>query len=165
MGSFFNWLDDRTGLVTGVKKVADYQVPAHRCPCRFLPISMIFCFVLQGITGMFLWAFYSPSSQTAWESVFNIQFQVPYGWLVRGIHHYSAQVLVALLFLYVLSLIVHGAYRRPREFVYWSAVVMFLLALCSCLTGDLLMWSLSGYFATITRVSFQQLLPGIGLPL
>lgn len=165
MESLLNWLDERTGLVTGFGKAANWRVPASFCFCRLLPAAIIFAFVLQGLTGVFLWAFYAPSAQTAWESVYYIQYQVPYGWLVRGIHHYSAQVLVGMLFVYVLLLILHGAYRRPREFVYWSAAVMFLLSLCSCLTGDLLMWSLSGYFATITRVSFLQLLPCVGLPL
>lgn len=165
MNPFLKWLDERTGFVTGWKKIASWQVPASGCLCRWLPVAIIFAFVIQGITGVFLWAFYSPSAQTAWESVWHIQFQVPFGWLVRGIHHYSAQVLVGMLGLYVVALAVHGAYRRPREFVYWTALTMLLFALGSCLTGDLLMWSLSGYFATITRVSFLQLLPWVGLPL
>ena len=165
MNSFLKWLDERTGFVTGFKKIASWQVPASGCLCRWLPVAIIFAFVVQGITGVFLWAFYSPSAQTAWESVWHIQYQIPFGWLVRGIHHYSAQVLVAMLGLYVVALAIHGAYRRPREFVYWTALTMLLFALGSCLTGDLLMWSLSGYFATITRVSFLQLLPWVGLPL
>lgn len=165
MESLLNWLDERTGLVTGVQKVAGYTVPASKCLCRYLPVAIIFAFIMQGLTGIFLWAFYSPSAQTAWESVYHIQYVVPFGWLVRGIHHYSAQLLVGMLGVYVLLTILHGSYRRPREFVYWSAVVLFLFSLASCLTGDLLMWSLSGYFATIARVSFLQLLPEIGLPL
>ncbi|MGI5831613.1 MAG: cytochrome b N-terminal domain-containing protein [Thermoguttaceae bacterium] len=165
MNSFLRWLDERTGFVTGCKKIATWQVPAAGCLCRWLPAAIVFAFMIQAITGLFLWAFYSPSAQTAWESVWFIQYQVPFGWLVRGIHHYSAQALVAMLGLYVLGMVLHGAYRRPREFVYWTALTMLLFALGSCLTGDLLMWSLSGYFATITRVSFLQLLPGIGLPL
>ncbi len=165
MGSFFNWLNDRTGLVTAAKVWANWTVPAGRCLCRFLPAAIIFAFILQGITGLFLWAFYSPSAVTAWESVYNVQYNIPYGWLVRGIHHFSAQLLVGTLFVYILLMIVHGAYRKPREFVYWSALVMFLLTLCSCLTGDLLSWSLSGYFATIARVSFLQLLPKVGVML
>ena len=165
MNPFLKWLDERTGFVTGFKKIASWQVPASGCFCRWLPAAIVFAFVLQAVTGVFLWAFYSPSAQTAWESVWHIQYQVPFGWLVRGIHHYSAQVLVGMLGLYVVALAVHGAYRRPREFVYWTALTMLLFALGSCLTGDLLMWSLSGYFATITRVSFLQLLPWVGLPL
>ena len=79
MKGFFRWLDERTGLVTGLGKVAHYTVPAHYCVCRFLPVAIIFAFILQGITGLFLWAFYAPSGQTAWESVYYIQYQLPCG--------------------------------------------------------------------------------------
>ena len=162
---FAKWLDERTGLTTAFCKLANMRVPGGKFCCRALPISLVFLFLMQAITGVFLWAFYSPSATSAWESVFYIQYVLPYGWLLRGLHHYCAQLFVGLSCLYVFCLIVHGAYRRPREFVYWSALGMFLLSLCSCLTGDLLSWSQSGYFATITRVSFLQLLPGIGTAL
>ncbi|MBR4976714.1 MAG: cytochrome b N-terminal domain-containing protein, partial [Thermoguttaceae bacterium] len=163
--NFLKWLDERTGLCAGFQKVANWSVPAANCFCRFLPRTLIFLFLMQGITGLFLWAFYSASPTSAWESVYYIQYHLPGGWLVRGLHHYSAQLFVGLSGLYVLGLIVHGGCRRPREFVYWAALGMFLFSLGSCLTGDLLNWSLSGYFATITRVSFLQLLPVIGVPL
>ncbi len=163
--NLFKWLDERTGLCAGFQKVANWSVPAANCFCRFLPRTLIFLFLMQGITGLFLWAFYSASPTSAWESVYYIQYHLPGGWLVRGLHHYSAQLFVGLSGLYVLGLIVHGGCRRPREFVYWAALGMFLFSLCSCLTGDLLNWSLSGYFATYTRVAFLQLLPVIGVPL
>lgn len=163
--NFLKWLDERTGFWTAFKAVANWKVPVHKCCCRFMPTALIFLFLLQGLTGAFLWAFYSPSATSAWESVFYIQYVLPYGWLVRGIHHYSAQLFVGVLGFYLLATILHGSYRRPREFVYWSAFVMFLFSLASCLTGDLLPWSQSGYFATITRVSFLQLLPVVGVPL
>ncbi|MGI6401169.1 MAG: cytochrome b N-terminal domain-containing protein [Thermoguttaceae bacterium] len=162
---FVKWLDERTGLGSAFTKIANWQSPAGKFCCRFLPIALIFLFLLQALTGVFLWAFYSSSATSAWESVFYIQYVLPCGWLLRGIHHYSAQLFVGVSGFYVLALILHGAYRRPREFVYWSALVIFLLSLCSCLTGDLLTWSQSGYFATLTRVSFLQLLPVIGVPL
>ena len=163
--NILKWLDERTGFWTVAKAIADLKVPAKRCCCRYMPTALIFMFLIQALTGGFLWVFYSPSTTSAWESVFYIQYVLPLGWLLRGIHHYSAQLFVLTGGFYLLSLVVHGAYRRPREFVYWSALVMFLFALCSCLTGDLLPWSQSGYFATITRVSFLQLLPVIGVPL
>ena len=162
---FVKWLDERTGLIAAFSSIVNWQSPAGRFCCRFMPVALVFLFLLQGITGAFLWAFYSSSATSAWESVFYIQYVLPYGWLVRGIHHYSAQLFVGISGFYVLSLLLHGAYRRPREFVYWSALAMCLMSLCSCLTGDLLPWSQSGYFATTTRVSFLQLLPVVGVPL
>lgn len=162
---FIKWLDERTGVCSAFTKLYNWQVPGGSFCCRCLPISILFLFLLQALTGIFLWAFYSPSAISAWESVFYIQYVLPFGWLLRGIHHYSAQLFVAFTGLYVLALILHGSYRRPREFVYWSALMILLFSLGSCLTGDLLPWSQSGYFATITRVSFLQLLPVIGVPL
>ncbi|GHT26942.1 hypothetical protein FACS18942_05330 [Planctomycetales bacterium] len=126
---------------------------------------LVFAFVLQAITGILLWAHYSTSTQSAWESIFYIQFILPGGWMIRGIHHYSAQLFVALLGFYFLALVLHGKYRTPREFVYWCAFGMLLFSLASCLTGDLLTWTLSGYSATLVRVRFLQMLPFVGEPL
>lgn len=162
---FFEWLNSRTGVCSALAKLANMQSPVGGFCCRFLPVALVFLFLLQLITGAFLWAFYSSSTTSAWESVFYIQYVLPYGWFVRGVHHYSAQLFVGVSGIYVLALILHGAYRRPREFVYWSVLTLFIFSLCSCLTGDLLPWSQSGYFATMTRVSFLQLLPIIGVPL
>ncbi len=127
-----------------------------------LPTMIVFGFLVQAMTGIVLWLYYSPSSQTAWESVFYMQYILPCGWMVRGIHHYSAQVLVGLLSLYLLLLVLRGKYRTPREFVFWSGVGLFFLALGACITGDFLNGSLSGFSATKVRVSFLNLLPEIG---
>ena len=61
------------------------------------PAAILFAFCVQAITGFFLWAYYSPSAQTAWESVYFLQYEVAGGWLLRAIHHYSAHVLLAML--------------------------------------------------------------------
>ncbi len=123
---------------------------------------ILFAFLLQAITGVFLWAHYSPSAQSAWESLFFLQFVLPGGWMLRGIHHYSAQLLTALLAIYLLTLLFRGAYRAPREFVFWTAFVLFLFSLASSLTGDLLTWTLSGFSATLVRVRFLQMIPFVG---
>ncbi|MDR2704549.1 MAG: hypothetical protein LBC02_02105, partial [Planctomycetaceae bacterium] len=99
---FLQWLDERTGIPTLCDKIRHWSVPAG-C-CRFLPTMIIFAFLLQAITGVFLWAYYSPSAQSAWESLFFMQFVLPGGWMIRGIHHFAAQLLTVLLGLYLLGL-------------------------------------------------------------
>ncbi|MCL2119952.1 MAG: cytochrome b N-terminal domain-containing protein [Planctomycetaceae bacterium] len=158
----FQWLNDRTGAVTGLKTFWYWTVPATKCVFRMIPAMIIFAFLLQGITGVIMWSHYSPGSQTAWESVFFLQYHIPFGWLVRGIHHYSAQLIVGLLGFYLLASIFRYSYRSPREFVFWGALVLFVLSLCSCLTGDLLAWTLPGYSATLVRVRFLQMIPYAG---
>ena len=161
-GGFLRWLADRTGL-PGALRACPVRDAAGRPSWWSLWISLILCAgVIQAITGWVLWMYYSPSSQTAWESVYFIQYEVLGGWLLRGLHYWTAQVLVALLLLYLVQMIARGAYRASREFVFWTALGMAAFALALCLTGDLLSWDQNGYASTQTRVNFLNLLPWIG---
>ena len=162
--TLLNWLDERTGIPTHGKNLIEASTTGGGW-FRFFPTIILFTFILQVFTGLFLWAFYCSSAQSAWESVFYVQFMLPGGWLIRGIHHHSAQILVFLLGIHVLFIVVRGTYRPPREFVFWSAIGLSLFSLACCLTGDLLSWTLSGYSATLVRARFLQMLPVIGMPL
>ncbi len=81
---------------------------------------------------------------------------------MRAIHHYSAHVLLALLMLAVVQSILTGAYRAPRELVFWATVGLGLCALAAILTGDLLSWDQNGYASTKTRTGFLTFLPLVG---
>jgi len=157
-----SWWEDRTGWSKLWKATYGRIIPGGASWCRVWPSAILFTLVVQAITGFILWGYYSPSAQTAWESVYYIQYILPGGWLVRGIHHYSAQVLVALVGIYVLHLIFSGGYRAPRELVFWTALIMLVLSLGGCLTGDLLCWDQNAYSATLVRVRFLLLIPWIG---
>jgi ubiquinol-cytochrome c reductase cytochrome b subunit len=157
-----DWLDDRTAARSAVRRFADRPVPRGFPWDSLWPSMIVFTFVVQLVTGFFLWIFYSPSAQTAWESVYYLQYDVTGGWLLRGVHHYAAQVLVGLAVLYVVYLVVRGAYRAPRECVYWVAVLMGMASLALCLTGDLLAWDQNSYASTLVRVRFAMILPWIG---
>jgi quinol-cytochrome oxidoreductase complex cytochrome b subunit len=106
--------------------------------------TLMFAFSVQMVTGLFLWMHYSPSSQTAWESVYYIQHEMTGGWLLRGIHHYTAQVMIILLALHMLQVIIDGAYRAPREFNFWIGLVLLNLVLGALAHGYLLPWDQRG---------------------
>ncbi|MFZ1934014.1 MAG: cytochrome b N-terminal domain-containing protein [Thermoguttaceae bacterium] len=162
MKSLLSWFNDRTGLGDWCGRLADSPTPGGACWCRVLPCVVAFLFCVQAITGFFLWAYYSPSAQTAWESVYYIQNEVTGGWLLRAIHHYAAYVLLAVLILAVVQSILARAYRAPRELVFWATVGLGLFALAAVLTGDLLSWDQNGYAATKTRTGFLTFLPWVG---
>lgn len=160
--TLIQWLDDRTGIPTGCAKIRDAMVPPGHT-IKLIPAAIVWAFFLQVTTGIVMWLFYTPSAQTAWESIYYIQYKVPGGAVIRGIHHFSAQMLVALLVLQVLAMILTGRYRKRREFVLWTSMILFCFTLMSCLTGDLLSWSISGYSSTAVRVKLLYQLPfGIG---
>ncbi len=156
------WFEQRTGLPGWLRWFARRKTPGGLIWCNVWPSAILFTLLVQAITGLVLLAFYSPSAQTAWESVYYIQYEVSGGWLLRGIHHFSAQVLVGLLGLYLLHLVISGRYRPPRELVFWTALLMLAGALGACLTGDLLAWDENSYSATLVRCRFLLLVPGIG---
>ncbi len=108
---------------------------------------------------------YSPSRQTAWESVYYIQHVMTAGWLLRGVHHFTAHAMVVLLALHFLQVVVDGAYRAPREINFWIGLILMQIVLGLALTGYLLPWDQKGYWATKVATNMMALVPVVGEPL
>ena len=160
--AFLDWLDHRTGYKLLVQEALDEPIPGG-ARWRYITGSMLtFAFVVQVITGFALWAAYSPSTQTAWESVYYIQHVMSYGWLVRGIHHYAAQAMMVLLGLHFLQVIWDGAYRAPREVNFWLGLILMQIVIGLSLTGYLLPWDQKGYYATKVATNIAGATPIIG---
>src|SRR5436190_13971259 len=124
LNKLLDWLDHRTGHRYFVHDTLFEPIPSG-ARFRYVTGSMlVFAFVVQAITGCFLWMAYSPSSQTAYESVWWIQYQMTGGWLLRGIHHFMAQAMVVVMGLHLLQVVVDGAYRKPREINYWLGLIL-----------------------------------------
>jgi len=162
MKALWDWLDSRTGYRDWVHDALYENIPSG-ARFRYVTGSMlVFAFITQTITGLFLWMAYSPSSQTAYESVWWIQYHMTGGWLLRGIHHFMAQAMVIVLGLHLLQVVVDGAYRKPREINYWLGLVLMQLILGLGLTGYLLPWDQKGYWATSVATNLTTLVPVVG---
>ena len=160
MTALLNWLDDRTGY-RGFVQAALYEHIPGGARWRYVwGSTLMFAFSVQLVTGLLLWMHYSPSSQTAWESVYYIQHEMSGGWLLRGIHHYTAQIMIILLALHMLQVIVDGAYRAPREINFWIGLILLNLVLGLSLTGYLLPWDQRGYWSTSVATSLMAVVPG-----
>ncbi len=145
MKQLLDWIDDRTG-VRGLMRDGLYENIPGGARWRYVwGSTLVLAFVTQVITGIFLWMAYSPSTQTAWESVFYIEHVMPGGSLLRGIHHFMAQAMVVLLALHLMQVVIDGAYRAPREFNFWIGLILMLLVLGLALTGYLLPWDQKGF--------------------
>ena len=157
-----NWLDSRTGYRALLRSALYERVP---CGARWRYVwgsTLVFAFMTQVITGLVLWASYSASAQTAWESVYFIQYEMTGGWLLRGIHHVMAQAMIVLLALHVMQVVIDGAYRAPREVNFWLGLILMTLVLGMALTGYLLPWDQKGYWATRVATNLAGLVPLIG---
>jgi ubiquinol-cytochrome c reductase cytochrome b subunit len=162
MTRILDWLDSRTGYRGMVSAMLYEHIPGGARWRYVWGSTLMFCFATQVITGLFLWAAYSPSSQTAWESVYYIQNELWGGWLVRGIHHFTAQAMIVLLALHMLQVIIDGAYKAPREINFWIGLILMQIVLGLSLTGYLLPWDQKGYWATKVATSLMEAVPLVG---
>ena len=157
-----DWIDDRSGI-RGLVKEALYEKVPGGARWRYVWGSCLtFVFFTQVVTGTLLWMFYAPSAQTAWESVYFLQYHVAGGWFLRGVHHYMAQAMIVLLVLHLMQVVIDGAYKAPRELNFWFGVLMMGVTLALSLTGYLLPWDQKGYWATAVATNLMAEVPLIG---
>jgi ubiquinol-cytochrome c reductase cytochrome b subunit len=162
MRALFDWFDHRTGYRKLLHSALYEHIPGGARWRYIWGSTLTFAIVIQFITGIFLWMCYSPSAQTAWESVYFLQEHVPGGWLVRGIHHWTAQLMVPLLVLHLMQVVIDGAYKAPREVNYWFGVALMGIVLALSLTGYLLPWDQKGFWATKVATNLLASIPIVG---
>ncbi|MEE2947618.1 MAG: cytochrome b N-terminal domain-containing protein [Verrucomicrobiota bacterium] len=162
MSALLDWLDHRTGIRRLTREALFENIPGGSRWRYVWGSTLTFTIFVQFITGVFLWMGYSASSGDAWESVNYIQNEMTGGWLLRGIHHWTAQFMPVLLLLHLMQVIVDGAYKAPREVNYWFGVLLLLLVLALSLTGYLLPWDQKGFWATKVATNLINLVPFIG---
>ena len=157
------WLDDRfdwDGLLAPFRKKT---VPLHRLSYwYFLGGITLFLFVIQVLTGILLLLYYRPGPNEAFESVQYIMTQVKFGWLIRSIHSWSANLMVFTAFAHMFSVFFLKAYRRPRELTWLSGMVLLFLVLGFGFSGYLLPWNTLAFFATKVGTEITGQVPLIG---
>ncbi len=157
----FPWLDERLGLTTIYDTVLDRKVPKVNW-WYTLGSASLFLFVMQGVTGIFLMVYYVPSPESAYDSVQFIMNGVAFGWLIRGIHHWGASLMVLVVFLHMLRTFFYGAYKYPREITWITGVILLLATVGMGFTGYLLPWNQRSYWATTVGTEIPGTAPLIG---
>jgi len=158
----YEWLDNRLNLKAVERTLLDEPIPGGASWIYVFGSATLFLFVLQAVTGMFLAVYYAPTPDHAYDSVQFIMTRVPFGWLVRSIHAWSANLMVGAAFAHMFSVLFLKAYRRPREVTWVSGVLLLFLALGFGFTGYLLPWNELSYFATRVGTDIVGVLPGVG---
>ena len=158
-----SWLDERLPLADLIETLRHKTVPHHRYSVWYYFGGMtLFLFGIQVGTGALLLLYYRPSAGEAYESVQFITARVPFGWLVRSIHAWAANLMVASAFAHLFSVLFLHAYRPPRELTWMSGVLLFLLTLGFGFTGYLLPWNEVSFFATRVGTDIAATVPIVG---
>jgi len=161
--SIYSYLDSRfmlSGLMQFAKKK---KVPEHKHSFWYYFGGIcLFLFILQVLTGILLLLYYTPSVDSAHESIQYIMSQVKFGWLIRSVHSWSANILIGAIFIHMFSTFFLKAYRPPRELTWITGFFLLLIFLAFGFSGYLLPWNELSFFATQVGTDIAGTIPLIG---
>jgi quinol-cytochrome oxidoreductase complex cytochrome b subunit len=157
-----DWVDERAGVRRLWVALFERRIPRGVGWSQTLGSVLVFLFIVQVVTGMALAMNYSPSPDQARDSIEFIEDQVALGSLIRGVHRWSASAMVIVVFLHMVRVYVHGAYKYPRELTWVIGVFLLLIVLGFGFTGYLLPWDQKAYWATEVGTNLVGSTPYIG---
>jgi cytochrome b6 len=157
------WFAERLPL-DAIQAAIDHKtVPQHRHSFWYYLGGMtLFFFGVQVATGILLLLYYRPSSTEAYDSVQFIMTRVPFGWLIRSIHSWSANLMVGAAFIHLFSVLYLKAYRKPRELTWISGMLLLFITMGFGFTGYLLPWNELAFFATRVGTDIPGAIPVVG---
>lgn len=157
------WLEERLGWRAAQELIEHKEVPVHRHTVWYYFGGMtLFLFSIQVFTGILLLLYYRPSAETAFESVQFIMTEVQFGWLIRSIHSWSANLMIGAAFVHMFSALFLRSFRRPRELTWVTGAFLFFLSLCFGFSGYLLPWNKLAFFATKVGTDIAGVVPLVG---
>lgn len=166
MNKFYAWVDERVELESLVKFLGKKYVPIHRHSVwyYFGGVSL-FLFIIQVVTGILLLLYYKSGEELAFESIQFIMAKVEFGWLIRSLHSWTANLFVLAALIHMFSVYFEKSYRKPREMTWLTGMLMLFLAFAFGFSGYLLPWNELAFFATKVGTDIAGVVPVIGEPI
>src|ERR1700676_1583943 len=158
----WGWLNRRTGLDDLLRSALDEPIPGGARLAYIFGSGLLFIFISQVITGVFLALYYVPSADDAHPTGAYITKAVAAGCFLPTLHAHGASAMVVVLFLHLSQRYIYGSYKGRRELLWLSGCVLFGLVLAMAFTGYLLPWDQRAYFATAVGTNAVSEIPWIG---
>jgi ubiquinol-cytochrome c reductase cytochrome b subunit len=156
------WLEARTGLHALLGKVLAEPIPGGAKFAYVFGSGLLFLFISQVVTGVFLSLYYCQSPDHAHTSIAYIIKEVSSGSFLRSVHAYGSSAMIIVLVLHIGQTVFFGSYKGKRELLWLSGCILFALVLAMAFTGYLLPWDQKAYFATTIGTNIATEIPGIG---
>jgi ubiquinol-cytochrome c reductase cytochrome b subunit len=158
----YGWLQDRLNIEAIWRALFIRKIPFGVNLLYTLGFASLALFLVQVLTGTILALYYSPSPDHAYDSIEYLITQVPFGQVIRGIHHWGASAMVVVVMLHLLVTFAMGAYKYPREVTWWVGIALFALTFAFGFTGYLLPWDEKAYWATTVGTNMAGTVPAVG---
>ncbi len=160
----YKWLDERFDLEGLLPSIVKHPAPLNVVsnPLYCLGGTAFLCFLILVVTGIFLAMYYKPTPDEAYKSVQTIMTTVPMGSLIRSIHHWAANTMIAAVMLHMIRIYFMGAYKKPRELNWAVGVLLLLVTTTFGFSGYLLPWDQLSYWATKIGTGIAGSMPIVG---
>ena len=161
LNAIIDWVDERIGLRDLIAASLHVVIPrsAHTF---YLGGITLFCFMVQATTGILLSLYYQPTPESAYDSILYIMNQANFGWLIRSVHAWGANLMIIFCVLHLLRIVVQGAYKKPREMTWMVGMALLGVTMGFGFTGYLLPWDQRAYWATTVGTEIPGSVPIIG---
>lgn len=162
----YTYVDERVQLEDLVQFMGKKYVPVHRHSVWYYFGGItLFLFLIQVVTGILLLLYYKSGEELAFESIQFIMSKVQFGWLIRSIHSWAANLFILAAVIHMFSVFFERAYRKPRELTWLTGMLMLFLGLGFGFSGYLLPWNELAFFATKVGTDIAGVVPVIGKPI
>ncbi|MBF0559762.1 MAG: cytochrome b N-terminal domain-containing protein [Nitrospirae bacterium] len=156
------WINERWPLSAMVRLSLDEEIPGGSSFFYTEGSAILIIFLLQVITGIMQIFFYVPATDHAYNSLSYMRTEVPFGWLIHGMHYWGGNIMIVAVVVHMLRVFLWGAYKTPREVVWLAGVLLLLITMAFSFTGAPLPWDQSGYWAGEVGTSIAGTTPVMG---
>src|SRR6266536_3537042 len=158
----YEWLDSRTGIGSLLHEALDEPIPGGARWAYVFGSVLLFLFISQTVTGVFLSLYYAPTADHAHTTVAYIIKEVTGGSVLRCLHAYGSSAVVIVVLLHLSQTFLYGAYKGRREVLWISGCALLGLMLAMAFTGYLLPWDQKAFFATTVGTNMPSEIPWVG---
>ncbi len=156
------WIDERIPLTSLIRQGLEEEIPGGASFAYTLGSATLVVFLIQMITGVWQLFYYVPTVTHAYDSLDYLRTEVPFGWLIHGLHYWGANAIIVLLGLHIARVFLYGAYKPPRELTWLAGVALLLVTAALVFTGAPLPWDERGYWAAEVGTSIAGTVPFVG---
>jgi ubiquinol-cytochrome c reductase cytochrome b subunit len=156
------WVNDRWPLDIVIRWSLEEEMPGGTSYAYVFGSCVFVVFLLQVITGVWQLLYFVPMIDHAYNSLNYLRIEVPFGWLIHGLHYWGASAMMILVGLHISQVYIWGAYKNPRQLTWLLGVVQLILTLALGFTGPILPWDERGYWEAEVGASSAGTVPILG---
>jgi ubiquinol-cytochrome c reductase cytochrome b subunit len=156
------WINKRWPLEAFIRLGLEEEMPGGTSFAYIFGSAVFLTFLLQMITGIWQLFYFVPSTDHAYDSLNYLRLQVPFGWLIHGLHRWGANAMIILVGFHMSRVFIWGAYKHPRQLTWLLGVGLFITTLALGFTGPVLPWDQKGYWEAEVGTSMASTVPIIG---